>query len=154
MQGKVRLFGHPVHPMIIVFPLGLLGGALIFDIIHLYDRDGGWATISYYLIPVGLVTGVLAALTGFIEWLGIPSDTRAKRVGIFHALTNSAMMALFAVSWWLRSDAPGDPAPIDMAFSFAGGALSALGGWFGGELIYRMGMGVDADANLNAPPKT
>jgi uncharacterized membrane protein len=85
--------------MLIVFPLGLLGMAVIFDIIRLAFGATGLATSSYHMIAAGVITGLLAALFGFIDWLAIPSGTRAKRVGVWHAIGNVIIVVLFALSW-------------------------------------------------------
>jgi hypothetical protein len=89
MESRVKLFGHPVHPMLIVFPLGLLGMAVIFDIVNLaFTGNGYWSEISYWMIAAGVVTGLLAAPFGLVDWFAIPSGTRAKRIGAIHGVGN------------------------------------------------------------------
>src|SRR5207248_115009 len=102
MQSKVKLLGHGVHPMLIVFPLGLLGVAPAFDAVHLATHRPLWAEIAFWMITCGLVGGLLAAVPGFIDWLGIPARTRARRVGLTHMLVNVSALALFGVSWVAR----------------------------------------------------
>jgi uncharacterized membrane protein len=87
---------------------------------------------------------------GLIDWLGIPSGTRAKMVGLSHGISNVVMVALFAASWLLRSGAPGDPGVLPIVLSFLGVGLASLGGFLGGELVFRMGIGVAQGANPNA----
>lgn len=86
-----------------------------------------------------------------IDFLNIPSGTRAKRIGLVHGLTNVGVMLLFAISWWLRSDLPEAPPTVALALSFIGVGAASLGGWLGGELVERLGVGVAENANLNAP---
>jgi len=152
MEARAKLFGHPVHQMLIVLPLGILTGVVIFDIIHLLAGGAQWALIAYWLIPVGVAGGLLAALFGFADWTKIPAGTRAKRVGALHGVGNVAVVLLFAVSWLLRRG-PGisDPGVVPVVLSLAGGGLSMLTGWLGGELVDRLGVGVDDGANLDAP---
>lgn len=150
MKSRIRALGHPLHPILIVFPLGLLATAVIFDILHLLDREGPWAFLSYYLIAAGLIGGLLAAATGLFDWLAIPGGTRAKRIGLFHALTNVTVLALFFFSWLMRRELPAMPDFIALVLSFIGAAASGLGGWLGGELVYRLSVGVDPEAHLNA----
>jgi uncharacterized membrane protein len=152
MEARIKLFGHPVHQMLIVLPLGILTGAVIFDVVHLLAGGAQWALIAYCLIPVGVAGGLLAALFGFADWTRIPRATRAKRVGALHGAGNVVVVLLFLVSWLLRRG-PGitDPGAAAVALSLAGGGLSMLTGWLGGELVNRMGVGVDDDANLDAP---
>lgn len=151
MESRAKLFGHAIHPILIVYPLGLLSTAVIFDVIYLITANPQWATVSFWMIAAGIVGGLLAALFGFIDYLNIPGRTRAKRIGMLHGLTNLGVMLLFAVSWWLRSDLPEAPSTLALALSFIGVGAALLGGWLGGELVERLGVGVAENANLNAP---
>jgi uncharacterized membrane protein len=137
--------------MLIVFPLGLLGMAVIFDIIRLAFGKTGLATSSYYMIAAGVITGLLAAVFGFIDWLAIPSGTRAKRIGAWHAIGNVIIVVLFALSWWLRRGDPANPSTLAFVLGLIGLLLALVTGWLGGELVDRLGVGVYDDANLDAP---
>jgi uncharacterized membrane protein len=151
MESRTKLFGHPIHQMLIVFPLGLLAMAVIFDLVALGMAQGYWSEIAYWMIASGIVTGLLAAPFGLIDWLAIPAGTRAKRIGAVHGLGNVVVLALFGGSWWLRSDALQAPEAAALALSFAGGALALFTGWLGGELVDRLSVGVDDGAHLDAP---
>jgi uncharacterized membrane protein len=142
MESRAKLLGHPIHQMLIVFPLGLLAMAVIFDLLALALGQGYWSEIGYWMIAAGVVTGLLAAPFGFIDWLAIPSGTRAKRIGAVHGLGNVVVVVLFAGSWLMRGDAPGAP---------AGFALALFTGWLGGELVDRLSVGVDEGAHVDAP---
>src|SRR5205823_7345214 len=85
MAGKINLLGHPVHPMVITFPLGLLPAAVVCDIIFLVHGGAHWAHFAYWLIAAGVLAGLFAAIFGFVDWLALPNGTRAKRVGLWHA---------------------------------------------------------------------
>jgi uncharacterized membrane protein len=93
----------------------------------------------------------MAAIVGTIDWLAIPSGTRAKSVGLWHGAGNYLILMLFVVSWLIRLSATGNPPIIAYVFSFLGAAFLGITGWLGGELILRLGIGVDEGANLNAP---
>src|SRR5215207_4658484 len=95
--------------------------------------------------------GLAAAVFGLIDWLAIPSGTRAKAVGMWHGATNVVMVGLFIVSWLLRANAPGDPGIVAIVLSFVAVGLASLGGFLGGELVVRLGVGVAEGAHLNAP---
>jgi uncharacterized membrane protein len=151
MESRAKLLGHPVHPMLIVFPLGLLATAVIFDVITLATRDGTWSGMAYYLIAAGVIGGLLAAVFGLIDWLAIPSGTRAKAIGLWHGAGNVLVVALFAASWLLRRGIPNTPGTLGLALSFAGVGLALVTGWLGGELVDRLGVGVDDGAHLDAP---
>ena len=152
MESRAKLVGHAIHPMLIVFPLGLLGMAAIFDIVYLATGDAGFPVASYYMIAAGIVTGLLAAVFGAWDWLAVPDGTRAKAVGLWHGVGNVVVVVLFALSWWLRR---GDPQhlPSTTAFALAIIALvlALVTGWLGGELVERLGIGVDPGANPDAP---
>jgi uncharacterized membrane protein len=155
MESRVKAMGHPIHQMLIPFPLGLLGTAVIFDIIYLIWHNPTMVTVSYWMIAAGIVGALAAAPFGFIDWLAIPSNTRAKTVGALHGIGNVIMLLLFLGSWYLRYSSidpiPYLPTTVAMALSFSGFILSAVTGWLGGELVDRLSVGVDDGANLDAP---
>ena len=147
----IKVLGHPVHQALISFPIGLLGGAVVFDIIAIVFNNTSLPTASYYMIAAGVVAGLLAAPFGLIDWLGIQSGTRAKFIGAAHGLGNVAMLVLFAASWLLRQPDVLSPPPTAYGLSFAGFLLALVTGWLGGELVDRMGIGVDEGAHADAP---
>jgi uncharacterized membrane protein len=151
MEARAKLLGHPIHPMLTAFPLGLLGGSIIFDIAYLVRRNGQWGEVAFWMIAVGVVSGLVAAVFGAIDWLAIPGGTRAKRIGALHGVGNVVVVALFAVSWYLRSERPLTPPTTAIVLSFVGVGLALVTGWLGGELVDRLGVGVDDGAHLNAP---
>jgi uncharacterized membrane protein len=151
MESRAKLLGHPVHPMLIVFPLGLLATAVIFDCIGLGMGDGTWPGMAFYLIAAGVIGGLLAAVFGTIDWLAIPSGTRAKAIGLWHGMGNVVVVVLFAASWFLRRGTPNAPGTLALVLSFAGVLLALVTGWLGGELVDRLGVGVDEGAHLDAP---
>ena len=151
MEARAKLFGHPVHQMLIVLPLGLLTGAVIFDVVRLLTGNGYWSEIAYWLIAAGIVSGLAAAPFGLLDWTKIPGGTRAKRVGLLHGGGNVVVLLLFAASWLLRGDDPRAPEGLALVLSFVGAGLSAVTWWLGGELVDRLGVGVDDRAHLDAP---
>jgi uncharacterized membrane protein len=152
MESKVKLLGHPVHPMVIVFPLGLWITAVVFDLIRLGMGNLELAVVSYWTIAAGLIGAVIAALFGWIDWFGIPSGTRAKAIGLWHGGGNMLVAILFLGSWLLRLNGPGyDPGTLGFLLSLVGIGIGAVTGWLGGEMVDRLGVGVDPGAHLNAP---
>ena len=151
MHARARLFGHPIHQMLIVFPLGLLATAVIFDVIHIVTGNPRWSEIAFWLIAAGIIGGLTAALFGLIDWLGIPANTRAKRIGLLHGGGNVVVVVLFAGSWLLRRDNPSAAETLALLLSFLGVGLAVVTGWLGGELVSRLGVGVDEGAHVNAP---
>lgn len=151
MNSKAKVAGHPVHPMLIVFPLGLLATAVVFDIIYLVSDATRWTEMAYYMIGAGLIGGLAAAVPGWIDWMAIPPGTRAKRIGLLHGVGNVVVLGLFILSWLLRRDTVTAPPTEAIVAALAGAGLAAVTGWLGGELVNRLGVGVDDGAHLDAP---
>lgn len=151
MESKAKFLGHAVHPILIVFPLGLLATAVVFDIIYLIWGNPDMAGVAYWMMAAGIIGGLIAAPFGLIDWFAIPTGTRAKTIGLMHAIGNVTALLLFAGSWWLRNDLPERPETLASILSFLGAGMAAVGGWLGGELVERLGVGVDEGANVNAP---
>lgn len=151
MESRAKLLGHSVHQMLIVFPLGLLATAVIFDVVYLITGRLAWTEASYHMIPAGIIGGLIAAVFGLLDWLKVPAGTRAYRIGAWHGGGNVVVVLLFAISWWLRRSAPATPAAGALLFSFLGVLLALATGWLGGELVDRLGVGVDDGAHLDAP---
>jgi uncharacterized membrane protein len=137
--------------MLIAFPLGLLSTAVIFDTVYLATGGPRWAVVSFWMLVSGLVGALIAAPPGVLDWLATPRGTRAKAIGSLHGGGNLVVIALFAVSLYLRWNNPGAPTGAALALSFGGIALALVTAWLGGELVTRLGVGVDPGANLNAP---
>jgi uncharacterized membrane protein len=151
MESRAKLFGHAIHPILIVFPLGLLATAVVFDAIYLIRGNPTMATVAFYMIAAGIIGGAISAPFGWIDWFAIPSGTRAKSVGLTHGLGNILVLVIFFASGWLRSDAPERPELLASILSFAGAGLALVTGWLGGELVERLSVGVDDGAHLDAP---
>ncbi|HEX8237832.1 MAG TPA: DUF2231 domain-containing protein [Abditibacteriaceae bacterium] len=155
MESKAKFLGHPAHIILIVFPLGLLSTAAIFDLLALAKKKENkkrkFAEAAYLLIGAGILGGLVAAPFGTIDWLAIPQGTRAKRVGAAHGLGNVAALGLFTASWFLRRKEPQHPTTPALTLSFTAAALSGVTGWLGSELVERLGVGVYPGAHLDSP---
>jgi uncharacterized membrane protein len=151
MQAKARLLGHPIHQMLVAFPLGVLGMSLFFDLIGIAAGRPALQVAAFYMIAGGIVAGLLAALFGLIDFLGIPAGTRAKRIGLLHGVGNVVVVALFAASWWLRRGTADIPGTAPVVISAVAVAIALVTGWLGGELVDRLSVGVDDGAHLDAP---
>ncbi len=150
MRSKARLFGHPVHQMLIVFPLGLLATSFVFDIVYLVNGAPRFADISFWMIGSGVIGGLFAAVFGLVDFLAIERGTRAKRIGAIHGLGNVVVLGLFAISLALRYGTI-LPATNALVMSALGVALAVITGWLGGELVDRLAVGVDEGAHADAP---
>jgi uncharacterized membrane protein len=151
MESRAKLLGHPIHPMLIVFPLGLLATAVAFDIVGLVQNDPNWHRFSFWMIAAGIIGGFCAAIFGLIDWTAVPAGTRANRIGLLHGGLNVVVVLLFVVSWFMRKANGEMPSSGALTLSFIAVLLALVGGWLGGELVDRLGVGVDDGAHVNAP---
>src|SRR5437763_16509080 len=151
MESRAKFLAHPIHQQLIVFPLGLLGMGVIFDLISFATKSSRWTEMTFYMIGAGIFTGLLAAIFGLVDWLAIPKNTRAKRVGAVHGIGNVVVVLLFAGSFYFRWPDPTNVSTIGYACSFFGFCIALFTGWLGGELVDRPGGGIDNGATLGAP---
>ncbi|PWU43788.1 hypothetical protein DLE60_17265 [Micromonospora globispora] len=152
MESRLKVLGHPVHPMLVMFPVALLVTAVIFDVVDTVGGPKFLGEVAYWNITVGLIGGLLAAAAGTFDLLALPAGTRAKRVGLTHAAANIAVILLFAAVWVVRLNADSRAAGGALiAIEVVAVAILGLSAWLGGELVDRLGVGVDPEAGLNAP---
>ncbi|NYH44558.1 putative membrane protein [Micromonospora jinlongensis] len=152
MESRLKVLGHPVHPMLVMFPVALLATAVLFDVVDTVGGPDLLGEVAYWNITVGLVGGLLAAVAGSFDLLAIPTGTRAKRVGLLHAGANLAVILLFAAIWVVRLNADSRAAGgALLVVEIVALAILGISAWLGGELVDRLGVGVDRDAGLDAP---
>lgn len=143
MKSRANIKGHPIHPMLIPFPVAFFTGTLIFDILGLiYDNPNYW-TIGQYLGIAGIIGALLAAIPGLIDYFStVPPDSSAKKRATLHGLSNIAMLIIFSIAAFYRRTT--DPTPIIvLALEGAGFILMSIAGWMGATLVYRNQIGVD-----------
>ncbi|WP_246329249.1 DUF2231 domain-containing protein [Chthonobacter rhizosphaerae] len=140
--SAAAISGHPLHPMVVPFPLASLMFSFVADIAHLVSEDPFWARASLTLIVVGIVTGVAAAALGAWDLMRVP---RARQLGKAwaHGLINGVVMLLALVNWATRSGT--DVTALNMILSFATVVLLGISGWLGGDLSYKHGVGVSPE---------
>jgi uncharacterized membrane protein len=141
IPSKAALFGHPIHPMLIPFPIAFLIGALAADLAWWGTRAPFWAEAAFWLIAAGLVMGALAALAGLTDFIARP-QVRRHSVAALHFAGNAIVLVLAAINLALRWKQPATPIlPWGLVISAATTALLGITGWLGGELAYRYGIG-------------
>ena len=152
MESRAKLLGHPIHQMLIVFPLGLLVMAVIFDALAYFTGNLDLGTAAYWMIAAGVISGLVAAVFGAIDFMAIPDNTRAKRVGMLHGAGNVVVVLLFAIAFWMRMDNDAHLADtVSFGLMFVATLIGSVTGWLGGELVDRLAVGVDPGAHLNSP---
>jgi uncharacterized membrane protein len=141
MQGKATIGGHPIHPMLIPFPIGFFVGALVCDIILWFTHNPFWPQVSVVLIGFGIVGALLAALFGFIDYGTAPMSDAAKATATRHMVLNLLTVVIFAVALWLRwSD---NVSTFGIVLTVIGVIVLGVSGYLGGHLAYHYGVGVD-----------
>src|SRR3954470_10563240 len=138
-------YGHPFHPVLVTVPIGAWVASLVFDIVALSsdDKESTFAEGAYWLIGIGIVGAVLAAVFGLMDLLTIPRGTRAFTTGITHMVLNLVAVVLFAVNFFVRAADDADESTV-LGFVLSLIALAILGasGWLGGKLAYTYGVRV------------
>lgn len=138
MKSRARILGHPIHQILIVFPLGLLATSFFFDLAWMAVGRAELAIVAYWMIVAGVIGGGVASIFGVIDWLAIPRGTRARTLGAWHGGGFVIVALLFALSLAVRRDAPAHPEALAIAVSGLGVLLTVITGWLGGELSERM----------------
>jgi uncharacterized membrane protein len=146
-------YGHPFHPLFVTIPIGAWVGSLVLDIASKSGDDGGaLARGAYWMIGVGIVGALVAAIFGFLDFLGLPRRTRAFKVALTHMLINLTVVGLFIASFIWRADRGASEETSTGLFVLSGVALALLlvSGWLGGMLAYHFGVRVaDEDTQLD-----
>lgn len=151
MSSPATIAKHPIHPMLVVFPIGLWVFSLVSDVIYLFDPTPLWSELSFATIAGGLIGALAAAVTGFIDMLAI-KDVRVGKIARDHMILNASAIVIFGLNLLLRiSVEPGAPLPIIL--SFAGILVLAVSGWLGGELVYVHGVGVEPQSKTGGAQK-
>lgn len=136
--------GHPIHPMLVPFPIAFLVGAFIFDLVGVASGTPGWYVAGKYMAGAGVVMGLVAAVPGAIDFLwSVPPKSSAKRHARKHLLLNAIVILLSALAYWVRG-APGvaPDAPI-LGLELVAVALLTWAVFIGGTLVFRNEVGVD-----------
>lgn len=144
MKSRAVLLGHPVHPMLIPFPIAFLTGALLFDAAGWLLGVPAWWTTGGHLGAAGIAAALLAAVPGFIDYLyTVPPNSSGKTRATKHMRTMLLSVALFAAAWLIRGGAAAPPHLAVLGLEFVGLLSLALGGYMGGTLVTRNLISVD-----------
>lgn len=142
MSGGLRVFGHPIHPMVAGFPVAFWVGASLWDLVALWDPGPFWPRLAFWTLALGVAAAVPAVATGFWELMSLGDNPVAERVAWWHMSLMSTAFCCCLVSLLLRRGT--SEAPWSAVVLAAVGALLTLGGgWLGGELVFRHGLAVE-----------
>jgi uncharacterized membrane protein len=147
MASPASIGGHPIHPMIIPFPIGLWVFSLVADVIYLWRDNPVWANyVAFYTLLGGIIGAAVAAVPGLIDWLSLKEPTVVK-IANWHARLNVIALLIFAASFYLRTTSGAalvsGSYTIPFALSVLGVILISISGYLGGEMVFKHGVAVD-----------
>ncbi len=146
MYSKVTIAGHPVHPMLIGYPVVCYTGTLVGFAVYAANGNQFWLNLAIALNAVGVGGALLAALPGFVDWaFGVPRGSTAKTVGLAHAALNVAALALFAISLGTYAshwNGPATGTTRGLALAAAGLACTIAAGFLGWTLVQNYHIGI------------
>lgn len=148
---KTTLFGHPLHPQLIAFPLGLLPFSGMMDAVYLATRKRSYADAAYYSMVAGYAGAAIAGLAGLPDYLAIPDKTQVKRTANTHVILNIAVTSLYTVNLASRTSNR-RPGVIQALMSLVGFAGLFASSWFGGHMVYHQGMRVKGVSPIASEP--
>lgn len=151
MASPASVAKHPIHPMLIVFPIGLWIFSLVSDLILLSGGSTVWDDVAFYTMAGGIVGALLAAIFGFIDWRSL-TEPRVKRIGTAHMILNLLAVAIFAMDLWLRT-VLGSGATLPIVLSVTGVVVLAISGWLGGSMVYVHGVAVEPQRDVRPEEK-
>ena len=146
MASPASFNGHPIHPMLIPFPIALWVFSLVADIIYLWRGNPVWRDwIAFYALLAGIIGAAAAAVPGLIDWLSI-KDKAVVKIANWHARLNVIALLVFAASFYLRTTSGasliGGNYTLPVALSALGVVLITISGWLGGEMVFKHGVAV------------
>jgi uncharacterized membrane protein len=142
VTSSVSILGHPIHPIIVIFPIGALSFAAGTDFGYWLTNDVFWARASIWLLGVGLLSGLAAGIVGMWDFFHIPR-VRNRRAGWVHMLVNITALVLTTINFLLRwASLTGIILPIGLLLSSVVSILLLVSGWYGGELMFRHKVGI------------
>ncbi|HXD34932.1 MAG TPA: DUF2231 domain-containing protein [Pyrinomonadaceae bacterium] len=155
MASKASIGGHPIHPMLIPFPIGLLVFSLIADVIYFWRGNPVWENyIAFYTLLGGIIGAAAAAIPGLIDWAAL-TDRASIKVANWHARVNIIGLIIFIASFYLRTTSGAkwivSMPRLPFILSLIGVVGLAIAGYLGGELVFRHGVAVDMKSS--APQK-
>lgn len=146
MSSPASIKKHPMHPMLVGFPIGLWTFALVCDVVHAVSGSAIWQTVATFCVAGGIVGALLAAVPGLIDYFSI-DEAEMKRIANLHLAVNLAAVVVFAINLWLRFRLPVE-SNVPLGLSVVGVLAIGFGGWLGGEMVYVKGMAVEAVEKL------
>ncbi len=144
MRSRASIQSHPIHPMLVAFPIGLWVVSFILDVIGKINGDGSFWAAGFYCLIGGCIGAALAAIPGSIDlFTVVPPHSSARDRGYIHGGLNVLALIVFIVVAARRGNPAAVPDGISLVLSVAGIIVIGISGWLGGTLVYRNQIGVD-----------
>lgn len=140
MKSRASIKGHPIHPMLVVFPIGLWVFSFVADLFYVGTGNIVWSSVAYYAMAGGILGALAAALPGMVDLFSITTG-QTRVIGLVHMSINLVVVVLFAINFWMRTSVEVPTAGL-VWFSGLTIVLLSISGWLGGELVFRHGVGV------------
>lgn len=141
MHTPAQVHRHPIHPMLVMIPVGLWVFSFACDLAYVFGvGNPNWATVAFYTMMGGVIGALIAAVPGFIDMLSLPDKLR--RTALLHMTLNLSVVLLYLINAWVRLSGTSDLLPVCLSGLCV--ALLAISGWLGGKLVYEHGVAVNA----------
>ena len=143
MRSKAHIKGHPIHPILVAFPIAFFSGTFLMDIIFLVSREEVFNLLAGFLEFGGIIFAFLAAIPGMIDYAyTVPPNSSGQKRATKHALMNVSMLLIFITSFLMRYHQLGNFYSW-FGLETAGMIFLTIAGWLGGTLVHRNQIGVD-----------
>jgi uncharacterized membrane protein len=145
MRSRAALGTHPLHPAMVALPIGSFFLALVADVTQALTKSPLFYDVAQFAIGVGIITALLAAVLGLIDYFGVNMSAAGRRLATIHMLVNIAAVALYAISWVMRRNhgALETPRwPLAFGLSVVPFLMLGISGWLGGKMSYEHKIGV------------
>jgi len=149
MESKLKIAGHPIHPMLVSFPIAFYAASVACFITYQCNADVFWFRAALVANCAGVLTAVLAAVAGFVDWLNIPETRKAKKVGKNHMLCNVGALLCFGINIFIQCpkwDETNPDASVAVILSAIGMILTLIAGFLGWSLVQKHHVGVSLTA--------
>jgi uncharacterized membrane protein len=153
LYSKIKVLDHPVHPMLVAFPITLFTMTLVAFVVYAANGDTTWFRFGYWANVAAVIAALVAAVPGFIDWLNIPNRLEAKRVGSIHMVLNLVVVAIFAINLGIQGahvDAATPPAALAVLLPAVGVTTLLVSGYFGWSLVQTHHVGVNLSREQRA----
>jgi len=148
MKTRARIGRHPIHPILVDFPIALWVFSLICDLVAMKSTDSGfWSNMAFYTMAGGVVGALMAAIPGFMDYLGLRSRP-VRRIATTHMVLNLVVVVIYVFNLGLRMNNPIGGRDQGIYVSVVALVLLGISGWLGGGLVFAHGVGVDRDTEI------